>query len=161
MMGVVVTLGLLCKVHQVTNGSIEIGLDGKLALERVLDEEEPTPQVPSYDLILSIRRKIQKLPITIRGRHIEGHQDDPAKGPWRPIDRWGTLNIAMDTRAKEYLRLHSHTPVPNHSFGNAIITITPQGKALASIQPHSLYKAIWGGQLIDYWVKRHKIPLHL
>ena len=88
MMGVVVTLGLLCKTHHITTGSIEIGLDGKSALERVLEDGDPTPKVPSYDLILSIRRKIQKLPITIRGRHIEGHQDDPTKGRLRPIDRW-------------------------------------------------------------------------
>ena len=157
----VVTLGLLCKIHHVTTGSIEIGLDGKSSLDRVLDEEDPTPKDPSYDLIISIRRKIKQLPITIRGRHIEGHQDDPSKGPLRPIDRWGLLNITMDARAKHYLRLTSHTPVPNHPFGDAIITITLQGKALASIQPHSLYETIWGEQLIDYWVRRHKIPLHL
>ena len=155
------SLGLLCKTHHITTGSIEIGLDGKSALERVLEDGDPTPKVPSYDLILSIRRKIQKLPITIKGRHIEGHQDDPTKGRLRPIDRWGMLNIQMDARAKAYLRLHSHTPVPNHPFGDATITITFQGRTLASIQPHSLYEMIWGEQLIDYWVTRHKIPLHL
>ena len=68
----------------------------------------------------------------------------------------------MDARAMDYLRLHSHTPIPNHPFGNAIITITHQGQPLALIQPHSLYETIlWEEQFIDCWVKRHKIPLHL
>ena len=108
---------------------------GKSVLERVLEDGDPTPKVPSYDLILSIRRKIQKLPIAIRGRHIEGHQDDPTKGRLRPIDRWGMLNIQMDARAKAYLRLHSHTPVPNHPFGDATINITLQAEHLHQSSP--------------------------
>ena len=161
MMGIITTLSLLCKTHHITQGSLEIGLDGESALEKVFQDEDPVPQDPSYDLILELRRKISLLPITIRGKHVEGHQDNPKHGPRRPIDWWGRLNIAMDEAAKAHLAHTSHLQCTSQPFGQTIISVTHQGEYLTSIRPSALYEHIWGEALIDYWVRRHRIPLHL
>jgi hypothetical protein len=65
-MGIVVTLGFLCKIHHVTSGSIsiEIGLDGEEAMKSVFAEWDPKPYDADYNLIiLDIRCKLTKLPI--------------------------------------------------------------------------------------------------
>ena len=74
-MGIVTTLQLLCKLHNITNGATQIGLDGKEAKNSVFSERPPRVFSPSYDLIMAIRRKIAALPLTITGKHIKGHQD--------------------------------------------------------------------------------------
>ncbi len=106
-MGIVVALALLCRIHNITSGSIEIGQDGEEAMKAVFSKWDPKPDQADYDLILDLRRKFAKLPITATGRHVEGHQDDPRKrkpGPIKPLDRWAKLNVAMDARAKKLLR---------------------------------------------------------
>jgi hypothetical protein len=70
-MGIVVTLGFLCKIHHVTSGSIsiEIGLDGEEAMKSVFAEWDPKPYDADYNLIiLDIRCKLTKLPIKATGR---------------------------------------------------------------------------------------------
>ena len=86
-MGVVVSLGIMCKLHNITAGQVEMGLDGKEVMNQVFATKDPTPNAPSYDMILDIRRKIKLLvlPLTLTSRHIEGHQDDPNKKNYKPF----------------------------------------------------------------------------
>ena len=100
-MGIAVTLELLCSLHSITSGSIEIGLDGEAAYQQVFADQDPQVDQKAYDMLLAIRRKFRARPLTITGRHIKGHQDNDI--PRHKLDRWANLNIDMDTDAKAIL----------------------------------------------------------
>ena len=162
-MGVVVSLGILCNLHNITAGQVEIGLDGKEAMNQVFAPWDPKPDAPSYDMILDIRRKIKLLPLTLSGRHIEGHQDDPNKKNYKPfkhIDRWGKLNILMDKRAKKLLRQRAGHKYPNIPFGQEHLVVKFKGRKLAQIDTKYLYTQIYGKETQEYWATRHSIPRH-
>ena len=159
-MGIMVGVGLLCDVHRVTSGAIEIGLDGEEAMKSVFAEWDPKPENADYDLILDIRRKLAKLPITATGRHVEGHQDDPRKrkGPPKPLDRWAKLNVAMDARAKKLLRQRLGLHYPNIPFGEEHLVVKFRGKKLSKIDIEALYEDIYGDKTKAHWAARHDIP---
>ena len=75
-MGMLVTVEMLCQVHQIQQGSIELGLDGEGAHKAVFESTHTPADSKSYDLIKAIRGTIQELPIHITGRHVVGHQDE-------------------------------------------------------------------------------------
>ena len=101
-MGLVVSIGLICKSYNITQGSVEIVLDGEEAMKAIFAEEDPKVDAPCYDIIKDIRRKIKALPVTVTGRHIKGHQDKHKK--FHKLDRWSQLKVGMDSRAKALLR---------------------------------------------------------
>jgi hypothetical protein len=117
-MGIIVSLKMICEIHNIANGQVEIGLDGKEAMTAVFSEYHSNPDDSCYDLIQDIRSKITLLPITIIGRHVEGHQDDPSKKGYKPfkkIDGWGQLNIKMDKMAKRFMKKKKRHQLSKHS----------------------------------------------
>ena len=161
-MGIVTALTLLCKLHHITQGSIEIGLDGDSALQAVMRDEDPKAHDPSYDLILEIRRKLKALPITVSGRHIQGHMDKTT--PYHMLDRWSKLNVDMDGQARELLentRARS-TNNPNIRFGSETVVVRLAGQKLSRIDRDELYLATYGTRTRNRWVnERKQIPAHL
>jgi hypothetical protein len=73
--GITTSLGMVYKVHNTTEGSIETALDGKAATKAIFAERDPNPEAPCFDMIMDIRHKLKALPIKVTGRHIKGHQD--------------------------------------------------------------------------------------
>ena len=71
----IVAAGMICQVHKVTEGSMEIGLEGQAAMKAVFAETDPKVDAPCFDILTDIWRKIKALPIKVSVRHIEGHQD--------------------------------------------------------------------------------------
>ena len=157
-MGIVVTLAMICRIHSITSGSLQLGLDGKSALDAVFALEDPHSEDPSADIIIDIRRKIKALPITVTGKHIKGHQDDDLS--YSQLDRWGQLNVDMDTRAKDLLRKirTKQETSPNIRFGNETLMVSFRGAKLASINKKDLYKSTYGERTQAYWAKRHSPP---
>ena len=51
LMGMLVTLEMLCQVHQIQQGSIELGLDGEGAYRAVFESTHTPVDAKSYDLI--------------------------------------------------------------------------------------------------------------
>ena len=114
---------MVCKIHNITEGSIEIALDGKAAMETIFDEKAPKSEAPCFDMMMDIRRKLEALPIKVTGRHIKGHQDKHAS--FQCLNRWSQLNVRMDSRAKNLLRQrlsqgHQSVPTP---FGNDLLPV--------------------------------------
>ena len=103
LLGVVVCVHLLCKLHHITSGTVTVACDGLAALRNSMEHEgEVPPTTQHFDLIMAIRTWMKKSPVTWKTKHVKGHQDD--KNPMHVLDRWATLNQAMDLRAKARLR---------------------------------------------------------
>jgi hypothetical protein len=116
--GIATSLEMVCTVHSISEGSIEIALDGESAMNAIFAETDPKPESPCFDLIMSARQKIKALPIKVTGRHIKGHQDKHVS--FHCLDRWSQLNVRMDAQAKNLLcqllsQGHQSVPAP---FGN-------------------------------------------
>jgi hypothetical protein len=111
--GILVVVQLLCALHQIEQGSIVIGLDGKSTFAKIEQQDTPHPHVGHYDLLLAIRRIIASLPIEVTLRYVAGHQDDVSSN----LDWWERQNVRMDARAKRHLHNTLHLPVPNIRIG--------------------------------------------
>ena len=46
--GMITTLEMICEVHDITSGHIELGLDGENALNKIRDTHHPHPSQPDY-----------------------------------------------------------------------------------------------------------------
>jgi hypothetical protein len=79
-------LKLLCKKFKITQGLVQIGLDGDQALKAAAGASPLKAAQADYDLIKDIRVKIKALPITITWIWIKGHQDD--NGNFQHLDSW-------------------------------------------------------------------------
>ena len=157
MAGAVTTPKMICEVHNVTEGSLEIGLDGDSAMKAVFGEKNRKPEDPCCDMILDVRRKIRELPIKVTGRHIEGHQDKHKS--FHRLDRWAKLNVQMDATAKDLLRKriaqgHISQPAP---LGNETLQVYFRGNKLSRVNKTKLYETIYGEKLLQVWQKRHNL----
>ena len=56
--GSLLILPALCNLHQITDGLITIGLDGKSAIDTVSSTKPLRPQQPDFDLLCDIRAKL-------------------------------------------------------------------------------------------------------
>ena len=151
--GVLVTLFILCKAYNITEGHIEIGLDGEQAMQRIFEDDDPTPSQPDYDLIYDLRAKLLDLPIKVTGRHVKGHQDKDAT--IQSYDRWSLLNMEMDTGAKDFWIQAHLLPRPNHRFGNERVVVKLDGKKLTSFHKTRLYQEVYGRYDKDTPTKLH------
>ena len=142
--GTVAILTLLCQVYQIQDGSIEIGLDNEGALNAIFKDWDPKITDKSFDLIFDIRRKLQRLPLRVKGRWIESHQDDKEGADYDQMDIWTLLNIEMDLFAGEFLTSHRHTPVPNHKFGDERMAVYLSGRKLSHFDKTYLYREVLG-----------------
>jgi len=97
--GIVLAVSLVCKVHGVTGGQVEIGCDGLSALQQSFhpDNIPNAPTAPQFDLICAIRRVAKQCPVVWLPRHFDGHQDNHLTAI---LDRHALSNIEMDVGAK-------------------------------------------------------------
>jgi hypothetical protein len=91
----------LCHYYNINQGTIELGCDGKSALEKALSYNTINIEDSNFDLLSAICKLRSSSPITWTLRHIKGHQDDSK--PMPDLDRWARLNVEMDTRAKTHI----------------------------------------------------------
>ena len=126
---------------------------------------------PDYDVIITILRTIQELPISISFHHVKGHQDSI---PNRPLSWEATLNVLCDRLANHALRHSQPCPlVPPTLFcpvqlvlDDTTITSFPRSR-LAHHSSHSKLLAYlkrrhaWTDQTIDliHW-SAHRSAFH-
>ncbi len=101
-------LQTLCQYYNITQGSIEIGCDGKAALVKVFGNNPINLDDPNFDLLSAIQKLKHSSQIHWTFRHIKGHQDDSI--PLSSLDRWAKLNIEMDARAKDHINIARQKP---------------------------------------------------
>ena len=155
--GIIATIQCICTTHNITQGSIEVGLDGLQAMKEISGNWPIKPSQSDYDLLQDIRRKIQKSPITWKWRWVEGHQDDGKK--YKDLDRWAQLNVECDGMAKEYWnsrRLVDKRPA-NQEFSDEHWSVWIEGKKLTKLDKHKLYEFTFGDRTRAYWHRKHSI----
>ena len=152
------TVEMLCQVHNITEGSMIVALDGQIAMIAVSQPWDPKPSAPDFDLIDSIRRRVKRLPITINWEHVKGHQDDNRAANLSPLAK---LSVQADSYAKQHYQNCHTVPMPNHKFGREPFTVHFQGKKLSKFDPKEFYNKIVGAELKKYWQKKHSIPAQL
>ena len=147
---------LLEKIGNIENGSIEVGCDGKSALEQALtkDKDEVSCNQSHFDIISSIHDIREKSKITYIPKHIKGHQDDDSEAE---LDKYAHLNIECDLRAKGYLEdIRIGYKKPDHEMYGGIWKISICDEPIYTNFKKYLRKSISGTAIFDYWVNTKK-----
>jgi hypothetical protein len=143
----------VCRIHDINEGSITLGLDGRQALLAAAGDWPLNPARPDFDLITDIRAKVKRLPVRVKWKWVEGHQDDDQSSH---LDEWAKANILVDNIAKAFwnhLNHSDHVPTP-HRLGDEAWAIHFRGKKLNRMDKSTLYKAITEPTVKDYWGRR-------
>ena len=98
--GIAITNRLL-KKHNITGGECTLVCDNKGALAASFGWKTPTPDWTCFDIISLIRNEIKISPITWKGTHVKGHQDD--NNTYEELDVNSQANIIADNLAKREL----------------------------------------------------------
>ena len=98
--GILHTVHALCQSNSVLTGSVTIACDCLSAIHNITRQYDPNSGTSHHDLVSNIRFLIRTSPISWTFRHVRGHQDDHCT--YGLLDRWGQLNVDMDTLSKAY-----------------------------------------------------------
>ena len=90
---------LVCRVHNIRQGAVTLGLDGKNAMNRA-EQDASHANMSDWDLIKAAHHLMNELPITCKWKWIQGHQDDDKE--FSELDNWAKMNVVMDATAKQY-----------------------------------------------------------
>ncbi len=130
----------VCRIHDINEGLITLGLDGRQALLAAAGDWPLNPARPDFDLITDIRAKVKRLPVRVKWKWVEGHQDDDQSSH---LDEWAKANILVDNIAKAFcnhLNHSDHVATP-HRLGDEAWAIHFRGKKLNRMDKSTLYKA--------------------
>ena len=159
--GIVETARILCNIHDINSGAIEVGLDGEQAMKNVFGDWPLYPTQADYDLLKDLREKIRQSPLKWTGRWVEGHQDDSIR--FEDLDRWGQLNVESDGLAKEYWNecKESDAWIPNLGFSDESWSIWIQNKKLTKIDKQAVYDHVFSKKTKDYWSAKHHLSAEM
>jgi hypothetical protein len=99
------------------------------------------PERLDFDLIMDIRAKIKKLPISVKWKWVEEHQDNDTS---LTLDEWAKANIMTDNMAKAFwnhLNQIGHVASPQR-FGDEGWAIYFHDRKLNRVDKKALYKPI-------------------
>jgi hypothetical protein len=103
--GMAVILNVICKVHRIDKGNIELACDNESALLQVEHLDSPiAPDRLQFDMIAAARSWIKRSPVKEKFGWVEGHLDE--KRPRKVYSRWTLLNFEMDENCKAYWHKH-------------------------------------------------------
>jgi hypothetical protein len=156
--GVLALVSAVCKKYDITDGSILLALDGEQALLKASSTWPLSPQDTDFDLLCDIRRKILKLPVTIKWQWIEGHQDDHVS--FSKLSGLAQDNVSADSIAKLLLNSCGEAGYQPTSqrFGDEGWSLFAQGVKVSKLDYRRLYTAMWATKGLDYWTTKHDIP---
>ena len=153
--GIVVYVGLVCKVFKITQGKITVGCDGIEALKSVFlegEENEIDISHPDYDMVSAIQKLIRESPIEWCWRHMKGHQDDDGSAV---LDKWAELNIEMDNLAKAYwMHQAPYGPSNNIVLEGEMWTLRVQGHKVSGRADEVIYDHIHGEAMFARWERK-------
>ena len=141
----------ICDYFHILEGAITVGCDGRSALTQVFNSHINVDE-PCHDLILATRHLIQSSPIRCNWTHVKGHQDSAGND----LDRWATLNILMDSRAKSFLLTARRTPRHQTVWG-APWSLWIRGKKLTSRISTAIYDRVHDALGRAYWLGKSDV----
>ena len=144
--------------HNVTSGSISIGLDGKSAQAEAASSDSLKSAQPSFDMLSDIRTKVNLPPCEVTFFRVEGHQQQRHGRQ----TYYGFLNDLCDGLAKGHMnRISPLCPMrPNQRFGDEgfSLRITGTSQKLAQLDIAKLYDYTYGSEhSIPHWQQCHGI----
>jgi hypothetical protein len=139
----------ICKFFHISDGAITVGCDGRSALTQVFNSHINV-DAPCHDLVLATRRLIHSSPILWNLIHVKGHQDSAGT----VLDRWATLNVLMDSRAKSFLLTARCTPRHQTVWGSPW-SLWLRGNKLTSKISISLYARVHDALGKTYWLGKY------
>ena len=155
--GIAGTLALvssICQIHDISSGSITIGLDGDQALTQASGDWPLSPSQADFDMLHDIRAKIRRLPITMHWKWIEGHQDDHVA--YADLDEWAQANILVDNVAKAYWNhlLTTNQTSTAAGLGDEGWSLYVADEKIGRFDKRKLYDAIYQEDVMTYWAKK-------
>jgi hypothetical protein len=154
-LSILVLIKHLCEVHNISDGSIEVGCDGLSALNRafsyvsIINADEP-----SYDLLAAIQHYWKFSPISWKIRHVKGHQDDHKSID--QLDRWSRLNVEMDQLAKGYISTAKNAP-RHFAVHSEPWSLWVHDKKISSELSNTIYEIVHVKSVRDYWISKGRI----
>jgi hypothetical protein len=101
LLGIITHVNALCQQHNINQGQITIGCNGKGAIQSSISHIHCTLSYKHFDLISSIQSSIAHSKIKWNFQHIKGHQDDILQ--YEELTRMEQFNVATDHMAKTEL----------------------------------------------------------
>ena len=146
-------------LYNITEGSITISLDSKLALEQSQSTAPLSSDQKSFDYLQIIWNWIQLYPLTFKFRHVIGHQTDHIL--YNNLDWWGTMNNKMDERAKMFMSVCT-TIVPVRVRLQPTLylekwSLSLDGTKLTCVDQNRLYESLHGNITLKYWYKKYNV----
>jgi hypothetical protein len=158
--GIVTMITCVCQAHGITSGAITVGCDGIEALNSgfdVGDENAAKVTAADYDMVSSLRRKVEQCPVEIRPMHVKGHQDDDGV---KYLSRYAKMNIKMDALAKAYW---SDT-VMDYAGDNIVLdeeywTFRIAGRKVSSYLETEIFVYVHGNDQLRRWERKRRLPM--
>ena len=111
----------------------------------------PKPNQNHFDILQTIFRTKNALPITVSYKHVEGHQ--ATKYPGRELDQWGNLNEEMDALAKSYLDYSTqYDPLDNEVASNEWSVSIAENKICTAFKDR-LSKYLRSVPIVQFWTQ--------
>ena len=155
--GILTTLEEVCALHSITEGMATIGCDCESAIKKLTSHRSPSPTASHYDMLIDARARIKELPIELKFKHVEGHQDSKNQGHKLALDWWALQNIAMDAKAKAHWRATKSSTPPNHKLKHELYSVLLAGTKLSSFDKTTVHAATNEKPIRDYWLKKREV----
>jgi hypothetical protein len=144
--GVITVVNAICKLHSITSGMIEMGLDGKEALKQAAGNWPLSPAQADFDMLSDVCAKLAASPITWRWHWVCGHQDKHV--PHHRLDFWARTNVEMDSLAKAFWEAldAAKVAIPNPPFAYEGWSLYHRQNKLSQVHKKDLYDPLWAPQ---------------
>jgi hypothetical protein len=155
--GILSAVAVIIQQHDITAGSITIALDGESALDQASAESPLKIDQADFDIQQDIREQLHILPIKVKWKWVEGHQDKKGK----TLDWWALQNQKVDLNAKAFLAKckqsnRKHRPVRLlYEKWALYVKEIKQSK----IDKNSLYATLFAPRTIQYWERYHDLTI--
>ena len=157
--GIIIATTVLCELHDIHSGCITVACDGESALDYVFDWDKKwlTASTPHLDLIAASRTLLRASPVQWKFHHVYGHQDDFVG----PLDRWATLNVAMDGLAKAHWAHSVGTVSSSFQIHAEPWSVWINNEKLVTPLREKIYDFIHGPAVDEYWLSRKRFKAEL
>ena len=155
----VIVLEWLCLLvgqhRQRQSPSVTIACDGLVALQKCFYHYTLHPSSAQFDMSSTIRAILHSLPLSVQGRHVQGHAD--RKKHHSKLDWWELRNGEVDVRAQQFresLFLSGRLTARNPRFFSEPAALFIRGVKRSSLSLPLLLETLAEPLLHTYWSKQ-------
>ena len=155
LLGTVLLIETVCKLHGITSGRVEVACDSTGALRAGNLCQALAPNQPDYDLLKDIQTLVLESPLEWTWRHVKGHQS------LSHLDHWAKWNHLADSKAKGYWNQlqaqHSDHEPPHPYQPISHWSLWQDGQPWSYLNRERLHWVTHGTKLQQWWVTSGRI----